>query len=650
MAELERNTRLRVKTVEEARRLWVENVFYRRSPVEKISTPAAVHRVTAAPVVAVNPVPRYHCAAVKGIAVRFCDTLGAGDLQPLRLVYGENAFQVDTGDAMPAETDVVIAIEQAEAAGEGEVIIRSAVFPWQNVLKVGEDIVSGELLLPQNRRLRPQDVGALLAAGALELTVYARPRVWIQPTGREAAPAVRASETALGESIELNGTVLSGMVERCGGEPHLQEPVKDGYESIKMRLEGAVDSPADVVLVDAGLSTCSRDFAAAAMADLGTVLVDGVAMAPGESTILGLVRGKPVVGVSGCPVSAILAFEEFVRPLLYALQGLAAPAFSEAKAILGRRAQSRQGLEEFLRVILGRVKGRLIAMPLQGGAGLITSLTRTDGIVRIPQELVGIDSGEEVCVRLLRPDEELDNNLIVVGSHDNTIDVLANELKRRDSRVHLSSSNVGSLAGLMAIRRGQAHLAGCHLLDPDTGEYNYSYIARYLKGIPVRLVRLAERPQGLLVRSGNPKEITGLKDLARGDVVFINRQPGAGTRVLLDHLLENSGVSAEDIPGYDREEYTHMAVAVNVLSGRADAGMAIYASAKAVGLDFIPITRERYDLVIPESSWDDPKIRLLLDIIASNSFREAATAKGGYDLRSSGTILGRWDGGMWRDR
>lgn len=649
MEEPERHIRFKMKTVAEARLLWIESVFSRRSSVERISTLEAVHRVSAAPVVAGNSVPRHHGAAVKGLAVRCRDTFGATDLQPVRLVYGENAFPVDTGDALPSDADAVIAIERAEAAGEGEAIIRSAAFPWQNVRKVGEDIVSGELLLPQNHRLLPPDVGALLTAGTLELTVYARPRVWILPTGIGPVPAAGVSETAPGEIVEVNGTVLSWMVEECGGEPLLQAPV-DGCENIRLRLDAAVDSPADVVLVNAGLSICSRDFAAAAMADLGTVLVDGVAMAPGESTILGVVRGKPVVGLPGCPVSAILAFEEFVRPLLYALQGLPAPSFAEAKAILGRRTPSRPGLEEFLRVILGRVKGRLIAMPVQRGAGVVTSLTRADGIVRIPQESEGVDTGEEVLVRLLRPDEELDSNLIMIGSHDNTIDVLANEFKRRDSRVHLSSSHVGSLAGVMAIRRGQAHLAGCHLLDPDTGEYNYSYIVRYLKGIPVRMVRLAERSQGLLVRSGNPKGITGLKDLARGDVTFINRQPGAGTRVLLDHLLEKSGVSAEDIPGYDREEFGHMAVAVNVLSGRADAGMAIYASAKAVGLDFIPITQERYDLVIPESSWDDPKIRLLLDLIASDSFREAATALGGYDLRSAGTILGRWDGGTWRDR
>ena len=299
-----------------------------------------------------------------------------------------------------------------------------------------------------------------------------------------------------------------------------------------------------------------------------------------------MVKGKPVVGVPGYSVSAIMAFEQFVRPLLYSLQGMPCPSFPQVEAILGRKMPSKLGLEEFVRVILGRVQGRLIAMPLQRGAGVITSLTRADGILQIPQELEGHDVEETVRVRLLRPEEQLDHTLIMIGSHDNAIDVIANELKRCDSRLHLSSSNVGSLGGLMAIRRGQTHLAGSHLLDTETGDYNFSYIERYLKGTPLRLVQLAMRQQGLLIRPGNPKHIRGIEDLLKPEVTFINRQAGAGTRILFDYCLQQSGFSPDEIRGYDQEEFTHMAVAVNVLSGRADAGMAIYASARALASGF----------------------------------------------------------------
>jgi putative molybdopterin biosynthesis protein len=402
-----------------------------------------------------------------------------------------------------------------------------------------------------------------------------------------------------------------------------------------------------VVLINAGSSAGSEDYTSAVIEELGEVLIHGVAMMPGKPVILGMVNGKPVVGIPGYTVSAIIAFEQFVRPLLYSLQGIQSPPFDAVSAVIGRKLPSKLGLEEFVRVILGRVDDRLIAMPIQRGAGIITSLTRADGIVQVPQEQEGFDEGAEVEVRLLRPRDRLDYTLIMIGSHDNTIDLLADELQGRDSRIHLSWSNVGSLGGLMAVRRKQAHFAGSHLLDERTGDYNYSYVEHYLRGTPVRLVQLALREQGLLIRSENPKGIKGIEDLLRPDVVFMNRQAGSGTRVLFDYCLRQMDLAAEGVNGYDQEEFTHMSVAVSVLSGRADAGMAIYSSAKALDLGFIPVARERYDLVISEKAWEDFKVRTALDIISSDSFRRMVTSMGGYDVSNSGKIMGIWDGEKW---
>jgi molybdenum cofactor synthesis domain-containing protein len=642
-----RNIYLQMKALAEARTLWASKTSALLCAVESIPTVSALGRVLARPIIARSSVPHYHGAAMDGIAVKAQDTFGASEVQPLRLVLGKTAHEVDTGDALPPGTDAVVMIEYVEPVGDREVEIRSAAFPWQHVRKVGEDIVAGELLLPQHHLLRPADMGALLAAGMQEVPVYARPRVWIQPSGSELLPAGNASEAAPGRIVEFNGAILSGLVQECGGEALLQGIVRDDYESIKRVLIEAIDGPTDVVLINAGSSAGSEDYTSAIINELGTVLVHGVTMMPGKPTILGIIKGKPIVGVPGYSVSAIMAFEQFVRPLLYSLQGLPCPSFPEVEAVLSRKMPSKLGLEEFVRVILGRVQGRLIAMPLQRGAAVITSLTRADGILQIPQELEGHEAEETVRVRLLRPEDQLNQTLIMIGSHDNTIDVVANELKRRDSRLHLSSSNVGSLGGLMAIRRGQTHLAGSHLLDTETGDYNFSYIQRYLKGTPLRLVQLAMRQQGLLTRSGNPKQIRGVEDLLRPDVTFINRQAGAGTRILLDYCLQQSGISSDAIRGYDQEEFTHMAVAVNVLSGRADTGMAIFASAKALDLGFIPIAEERYDLVIPETSWEDSKIQLLLEIIVSTPFRKMVTDLGGYDAGASGTVVGVWDGEKW---
>jgi molybdenum cofactor synthesis domain-containing protein len=645
-----RNIYLKMKTLEESRLIWGEHTASIGWCTETIRTTDALHRVTAEPISARQSVPHYHGAAMDGYAVRAQRTFGASDTEPLRLRVGTEAFAVDTGDAIPPDTDAVIMIENIEPVSAREIEIRSAAFPWQHVRKVGEDMVAGEMLLPQQHALRPADIGALLAAGVVEISVIRRPKVWIQPTGTELVPAGRAAEAAPGQIVEFNGSVLAGMVVECGGEADLHDPVSDDLGSLRDMIARAAASDADVILVNAGSSAGTEDYTSSIIDEMGRVLVHGVTMMPGKPTVLGLAGGKPAVGIPGYPVSAIMAFEQFVRPLLYRMQGIPTPTFSEVEATLGRKMPSKLGLEEFLRVILGRVQGKLIAMPLQRGAGVITSLTRADGILQIPQELEGVDVDQTVRVRLLRPTEELDHTLIMIGSHDNTIDVLANELKRHDSRIHLSSSNVGSLGGLMAVRRGQTHLAGSHLLETDTGGYNFSYIQRYLSGTPLRLLQLAKRQQGFLLRQHNPKKIQGIEDLTREDVTFVNRQGGSGTRILFDYALEQRGIDSGKIRGYDQEEFTHMAVAVNVLSGRADAGMAIYASARALGLDFIPVAEERYDVVIPESSWADEKIQLLLRIIVSDSFRKMVREMGGYDVTESGKMMGVWDGERWVER
>ncbi len=645
-----RNIYLKMKTLSEALEIWSSKTGTMRTDEEIIPVTAGLGRVTFAPITARRSVPHYHGAAMDGFAVAARNTFGASDTNRLQLDIRTQAFAVDTGDPLPPGTDAVIMIEQVEQVSDKTIEIRSAAFPWQHVRKVGEDIIAGELLLPRLHVLRPADLGALLAAGAAEVSVFARPRVWVQPTGSELISASRAAVAEPGQIIEFNGTILSAMVAECHGIPDLREIVEDDYECIKRSLQDAIESQSDIILINAGSSAGSEDYTSAVIADLGEVFVHGVAMMPGKPVILGMAGGKPIVGLPGYPVSAIMAFEQFVRPLLFSMQSMDFPEFESISASLGRKMPSKLGLEEFARVILGRVEGKVVATPIQRGAGIITSLTRADGILQIPQEQEGIEEGADVRIRLLRPRNQIDFTLVMIGSHDNAIDLIANEIRARDGRIRLSSSNVGSLGGLMAIRRSLAHFAGSHLLDTETGEYNYAYIERYLKGKAVRLVKLAMREQGLLVRKGNPRNITGIDDLISPDVSFINRQAGAGTRVLFDYLLQQRGISPESVKGYDQEEFTHMAIAVSVLSGRADAGMAIYSSARALNLDFIPVGRERYDLIIPESAWDDFKTCCLMDVIVSDEFRRLLTSMGGYDPTESGRVMGIWNGYEWTER
>ena len=417
-------------------------------------------------------------------------------------------------------------------------------------------------------------------------------------------------------------------------------PCPNVLRELESAFESALVSGFDLVMLIAGSSAGSEDFTPALLEELGELLVHGITVMPGKPALLAAVAGRPVVGVPGYPVSAAVAFREFARPLLYIMQGLTPPEYDHVDAIVGRKIPSKLGLEEHVRVILGNVDGKTVAIPIAGGAGVITSIVRANGIIRIPQEVSGLSEGETACAELLGPPEAINDRLLAIGSHDLTIDLLNSLLKEKTGgRIHVASSNVGSLGGLLALKRRTAHFAGSHLLDTATGDYNRSYVGRYLPETPVALVTLVHRWQGFMVPEGNPKQIKGIRDLARPDVLFVNRQGGSGTRILLDYELAKAGIPPERVAGYGNEEYTHMNVAMAVASGTADTGLGILTAAKALALDFIPVTKERYDLVIPSAYLEDEKIRLLLATIRSDEFKEKALAMGGYEVHDTGNIV-----------
>jgi molybdenum cofactor synthesis domain-containing protein len=637
---LKRHVYLSMKTLEEAKAIFYSKFKAdQRTAAEEISTEDSQDRVTAEPIFAKMSAPFYHSAAMDGIAVRADATYGTTERHPKTLEIGRDARWINTGQAIPEGFDAVIMVEKVHQLNEGEVEIRSPAYPWQHIRKVGEDIVATQLLLPQNHQIRAYDMGSLISAGIFSLKVWKKPEVVIIPTGSELVHHQHIRDPGQlkkGQIIEYNSIILAGLVRECHGIPSIYDIVPDFEENIREALERAVDSDADLIIVNAGSSAGSKDYTANIIGEMGEVLVHGVAMMPGKPTILGVVKGKPVIGNPGYAVSATLSFEEFIRPLLFSLQGYAAPKRRSIGVQPSRDISSKLGIEEFLRVNIGRVGERTIATPLPRAAGSITTLTRAEGILRIPALSEGVTQNEEMEAELLVDEEEIFNTVVVIGSHDITIDVLADEIRRLGHNIRISSGNVGSLGGLMALRKGTCHVAGSHLLDTKTGEYNVAYVKRYLKGISVSIFHLVLRDQGLIVAKGNPKGIGGINDLTRDDIAFVNRQAGSGTRVLLDYKLEQSGVVGENIKGYGHEEFTHMAVAVDVLSGTADCGLGIFAAARALDLDFIPIEKEQYDLIIPSSILDNRNIQAILNTIASQSFRERATNLGGYDPSQSG--------------
>ena len=605
-----------------------------RIPATRVPVEAAAGLVTAGPVWAVRSSPPFDAAGMDGIAVRAADTLGASETTPVCLPAAGYDV-VDTGDPMPDGRDAVVMREHVHYRGDAAEI-RSAVPPYQHVRSIGEDVSAGELLLLEGHRLRAADVAAAAAAGATHLLVRRRPVVMILPTGDEVRPI--GASTSAGEIVDTNSLMLATQAREAGCEAHCLPIEPDDPERIAHAVKAAVTA-CDLLIIVAGSSAGRDDYTARVVAQAGTLAVHGVAVRPGHPVVLGVVGGTPVLGAPGYPVSAALTFDIFAEPLLAELMGAPPRRRPRATARLARKLASPLGLDDWVRVRLGVVGGTMVATPLPRGAGVLTSLVRADGLLVVPAGLEGHHAGEEVDIELLRGIDEIAGTIVAIGSHDLVLDLAASALRAEDPNLTLASSNVGSLGGLVALRDGLCHLAGSHLLDPATGEYTLSYLNRVLApwgGADVSVVRLVHRDQGLMVAPGNPLGLTGIGDLTRSGVRYVNRQRGAGTRVLLDFELGRLGVSPDDIDGYAREEPTHLAVAAAVAAGRADAGLGIMAAARAFGLDFVPVTQEPYNLVVAAEAMDSPLLAPLWSLLRSDRFQAAVTELGGYTTKEMG--------------
>ena len=611
---------------------------------EKAAVEMCLGRVTAEAIWARRSVPHYHASAMDGFALRGRGTAGASERTPVDLLVPTEATYVDTGDALPDWADAVVPVEEVEKvplSSGGGIRLRAPVPPWSHVRPMGEDLVQTELVIPAGHTLRPVDLGALAATGYSLVPVWRRPSVAIIPTGSELIQA--DVHAPAGRIPEFNSITLAAQVQTWGGTAERFGIVPDDEEQIRETVALAAKTY-DLVLLNAGSSAGSEDYTARVIASLGEVLVHGIAVRPGHPVVIGMIEAQggakhrtPIIGVPGYPVSAALTGEIVVEPLLRRWRGLPPAQPETIQATLTRKVHSSAGDLELLRVTVGRVGERIVAAPLSRGAGVISSLVRADGLVFIPPGVQGLEAGERVAVRLYRSSAEIDRTLVALGSHDLTLDLMAQFLGREGIR--LASGNLGSQGGLVALARGEAHFCGCHLLDSETGEFNVPYVKRYLEGKPATIVTLVGREQGLITAGGNPRGLHGLQELAGSGIGFINRQRGSGTRLLLDYHLSQEGIPPSSIEGYEREEYTHLGVAAAVASGRADAGLGIRAAASALDLGFVPLFQERYDLVIPAEFYASPKLRPLLDLLGDPEFRDTVAALPGYDVSPMGNVV-----------
>ncbi len=612
---------------------------------ETIPTHEAAGRVTAGPIYARYSSPTYHAAAMDGIAVKAESTFMAREDEPTQLDQGEGFLFVNTGNPLPEGMNAVIMIENVVQKDETTVLIDAPAFPWQHVRRIGEDIVATELLIPQNRELTPSDMGALLSAGIYEIEVREKVMATFLPTGDEVLNFLDKPAPVAGQVIESNSQVFKAYADSWGIDASWAAPTPDNEDALRGAVMNGLEAGNHIVIVGAGSSAGSKDYSKRVFESIGKVLVHGIAVMPGKPTLVAITDersgypGRLLVGAPGYPVSAIVCHEKILAPVISWLQGAAAPERATTEITLARKTPSKPGMREALRLAAGRIGKKIVAAPLARGAGMITTMTKAQAVAYIPEEVEGVEAGETMQAELLVPEADLDRVLVHVGSHDNTLDLLANELMGLADPMRLVSSHAGSMGGLTALKSGSALFAGAHLFDPESGDFNFPFIERYLKDMYITTINLAIRHQGLIVAKGNPLNIKDVEDLAREDVTFINRQRGAGTRILLDHHVKTAGINPRDIQGYENEEFTHMAVAVNVLTNAASCGLGIYAAAKALDLDFVPLARERYDLLIPVDHMEDVRIKTLIKMIKSDEIKQKIREQGGYDTDLTGQIM-----------
>lgn len=586
----------------------------------------AVGRITAEPIFARFSVPAIHISAMDGIAVRSADTLGASEQRPVTL---PDAVRVNTGNIIPPGYDAVVMIEDVwvEAkSGDGETYtIRKPVSPWQHIRPVGEDIGESEMILPRGHRIRPHDLGALASYGVTEIPVI-HLRAGLIPTGSELVPVGEMPPP--GKVVESNTLMAAAILSEAGVETHRYPIVPDDYNQIRDAVRRGV-AENDILLVSAGSSAGTRDYTADIIRDLGEVLAHGVAIKPGKPVIIGRIEGKPVIGLPGYPLAAATVLREIVLPLI-SRYGLSTPRPERVDARLTTSLHSDIGTDEFVLLSVGRLGERWVAVPQSRGAGVQMSAVRANGYMQIPAQKEGAEAGETVSVRLTVPRAEAEEAVLITGSHDPALDYLADLVRPRGVDIH--STHVGSMGGVIALKKEECHAAPMHLLAPD-GTYNTYYLDRYMPGADLALLCVAKRQQGVISRDG-----LTFDDLPGR--TFINRQKGSGTRMLLDRHLAERGIDPASIPGYDREVTTHLAVALAVKTGEADAGMGVYSAAKALGLEFVPVATERYELVMHRAMLDDPRIATLIETVSSEAFKKVLRDLGGYETDETGVLRG----------
>jgi putative molybdopterin biosynthesis protein len=599
--------------------------------VHTISVYDSLHKITSKSIFAKLSSPMFNASAMDGIATKSTYTLEASENNPITLTKDQYIY-INTGNIVPNEFDTVIMIEDINELPNNSISIIKSHGLFENIRPIGEDVTMGELIIPKNKKITPVDIAALLAGGIIELEVYQPLHFVIIPTGDEIVKSTLTLQK--GQIIDSNSYYIKNELQLLGIECDILNTVEDKYEILEETILNA-STKYDLVLIGAGSSAGSKDYVSHVVSNNGSLLVHGISIKPGKPTIIGTINNTPLIGLPGYPVSTYLAYHLIVKQLAYHMLGIPMPYSKTIKAKLTKKIYSTIKEEEYIRVKLGKVQNEIVATPLDRGAGITMSLVKADGFIISKKLSEGFLKEDYVDVTLINNHINIDNNLVSIGSHDIILDIINDQMN--DLGFSLSSSHVGSFSGILSIKNNECHIAPVHILHTD-GTYNSFIIDKYLDD-NYHIIKGIERIQGLYIKKGNPKQIKNISDLTRKDISFVNRQKGSGTRILLDHILQENNINKEDINGYNYELTTHTLVAASIKDERYDTGLGVKSVANLYDLDFIEIGKEHYDFIIHKSILNDPTYQTFIHILQSDLFKEKLEHIGGYIIHNPGHII-----------
>jgi putative molybdopterin biosynthesis protein len=629
---MKRTKYLKITDIEKALDLWYEKIDIfadKYISSENIGVKDAYFKTLSKPVYSKRNIPPFSTSAFDGIAVRAQNTYSAREVSPIILESEKDFRYINTGDKLPGLFNAVIMIENVEEIDNNHVRIRKGISIGDNVRMVGEDIHQGDVVFYNGEYLTPEHISLLIAAGISNIDVKRKLKLVFIPTGDEITNDINEKSKIL----ESNSAIVEGYILKWGGEIDIYDCIKDNEHDIKKAIEKSLEKY-DIIIVGAGSSHGSKDYTSSVLNDIGELIVHGTNIRPGKPVILGSVKEKLFIGLPGFPYACDINLKIFIGEIFKRIYNYRENNLISAMLI--NKVSSKIGEKHYYNTNIIYNKGKFLAYPVKTGSSNLYSGINSTGYFIIDIRDEGEEEGEEVIVFTDKTSCEIKKNLLFVGSNDPLIGELGNKLFEKH-RIKMFISNKGSMGGIYAMQKGKCHISGMHLFDSLSGTYNISFVKKYLGGEGI-LVHLANRSQGIIVKKGNPLNIQSIKDIKIKNARYVNRQNGAGTRLMFDYLLQESDIEVSDINGYHNVVSKHIDAGYMVKEGLADAAIAIELIADMLGLEFIPIFIENYDLYFSNDFKKDDRFYKIIDILKEDGFGKNIISRG-YDTKNIGEIV-----------